>query len=78
MNCLYPVNSLKDDVFEHLDMVFRSARKAKNHAAALRAVEISLKAKHHKYKTEKAASDLGSMSEKELGQLLQNLQRNEG
>lgn len=72
MNKLYPGKSLREDVFEHLDMVFRSARRAQKHGAALKAIEIALKAKKQGGENSSNA-DLGEMSETQLEQLLHQL-----
>lgn len=64
--------ALKEDVLMHLDLLYRSARKAKNFQVALKALELCLKAQHSKH--QKPTLQLKEISDSELEQLIAELE----
>lgn len=40
-----PQKPLKEDIFNHLDSIYRTARRAKNYVLALKVIEVCIKAK---------------------------------
>lgn len=73
MNHLYSSQSLREDVFEHLDMVFRSARRRQNHSVALKAIELALKAKRLAEECFDTFREKKDVSEFDLERLLEKL-----
>lgn len=69
--------TLKEDIFNHLDSVYRSARRLKNFTAALKAVELCLKAKQINSNKQTPLLHLQDMSEEALEQMLQQLDSEE-
>jgi hypothetical protein len=65
-----PQKPLKEDIFSHLDSIYRSARRAKNFALALKAVEVCIKAKHATSKHQSPLIDIQAMSDEELEKML--------
>ena len=64
---------LKEDIFTHLDSIYRSARRAKNFALALKAVEVCIKAKQATSKHQSPMMNIQEMSDEDLEKMLQML-----
>jgi|GEM_PF-2544951 len=65
---------LKEDVFNHIDSVYRSARRSKNYAVALKALELYLKAKNLRGKTNNPLLHLQDLSDAELSEMIEIIQ----
>lgn len=68
---------LKEDVFNHIDSVYRSARRSKNYAVALKALELCLKAKNARGKASNPLLHLQDISDAELAEMLEIAQEND-
>jgi hypothetical protein len=62
--------SIKEDVYAPLDSIYRSARKCKNYPAALKAIELCLKAKKAALKQRSTHFNLHDLSDDELKEIL--------
>ncbi len=65
-----PAKSIKEDVYAPLDSIYRSARKCKNYPAALKAIELCLKAKKTALKQASERLSLQDLSDDELKEIL--------
>ncbi|MDP3936148.1 MAG: hypothetical protein Q8Q56_04090 [Alphaproteobacteria bacterium] len=72
-----PQKPLKEDIFNHLDSIYRSARRVKNYAIALKAVEVCIKAKKVSSKPPSPMFNIQEMSDEDLEKILQTLQSQE-
>lgn len=70
-----PSKPLKEDIFSHLDSLYRSARRAKDYVLAVKIVEVCIKAKQVLYKQQASTVNIQAMSDAELEKLLQSLQQ---
>lgn len=62
--------SIKEDVYAPLDSIYRSARKYKNYPAALKAIELCIKAKKTALKQTSERLRLQDLSDDELKEIL--------
>lgn len=65
---------IKEDIFVQLESVYRSARRARNYAMALKALEICLKAKQITLKNPPSLLQVQDLTEFELSELIQQLE----
>jgi hypothetical protein len=65
-----PTKSIKEDVYAPLDSIYRSARKCKNYPAALKAIELCIKAKKTALKQASERLSLQDLSDDELKEIL--------
>jgi ABC-type Na+ transport system ATPase subunit NatA len=72
-----PHTPLKEDIFNHIDYVYRSARRSKNFSVALKALELYLKAKSAKEKNINALMHLHDLSNTEIEQIVNQLSEDE-
>lgn len=68
---------LKEDLFNHIDSLYRSARRSKNYAVALKALELCLKAKNTTGKINNPFLHLQDLSDYELNEMLKTVQHNQ-
>lgn len=68
---------LKEDIYTHLDSIYRSARRCKNFPVALKAIEMCLKAKKAALKQNPSLLNLNDLSEEELELIVQTLVQEE-
>jgi hypothetical protein len=68
---------LKDDIFNHLDVMYRLAKKTKNIALALKAVEVCIKAKQALGKQSTPLMNIQEASDDELEKMVQMLKQEE-
>lgn len=66
--------SIKEDVYAPLDSIYRSARKCKNYPAALKAIELCLKAKKTALKQASERFNLQDLSDDELAEILKSFE----
>jgi hypothetical protein len=66
---------LKEDIFTHLDSIYRSARRTKNFALALKVIEVCIKAKQATSKHQSSMINIQEMSDEDLEKMLQTLQQ---
>ena len=69
-----PRKPLTEDIFNHLDSIYRSARRVKNYAIALKAVEVCIKAKKASSKHQSPMLNIQEMSDEDLEKLLHSLE----
>lgn len=72
-----PAKPIKEDVYAPLDSIYRSARKCKNYPAALKAIELCLKAKKVAIREKSSAINLHDLSDEELLDIIKSCE-NEG
>lgn len=68
---------LKDDIFNHLDAMYRLAKKTKNIALALKAVEVCIKAKQAFGKQPQPLINIHEASDEELEKMVKMLKQQE-
>jgi hypothetical protein len=68
---------LKDDIFNHLDAMYRLAKKTKNIALALKAVEVCIKAKQALCKQPPSLMNISEASDEELEKMIKTLKPEE-
>lgn len=68
---------LIEDVFSHLDALYRSAKKTKNIALALKAVEVCIKAKQAFGKQPQPLINIHEASDEELEKMVKMLKQQE-
>lgn len=70
-----PHKPLKEDIFNHLDSIYLSARRNKNYAVALKTIELCIKAKQAMSKHQSSTLNIQEMSDEDLEKMLQTLQQ---
>lgn len=68
-----PEKPLKEDIFDHLDSIYRSARRTKDYALALKTIEVCIKAKQSNSKHQSPVLNIQDMSDEDLEKLVQSL-----
>ncbi len=69
-----PAKPIKEDVYAPLDSIYRSARKCKNYPAALKAIELCIKAKKEALKQYAGRFNLQDLSDDELTEILSSFE----
>lgn len=68
---------LSDDIFKHLDSLYRSARRNNNIAMALKAVEVCLKAKKTMGNSNESTLNIEELTDEALEKMLSQLHHEE-